>query len=277
METKKDEMYTKYSIGKVAELLGLSAEAIRYYENKGIITPERDPDSGYRYYNAWDLHMLLRARHYLAYGFSLEDIEKLFKSEALRAVQDSMHEQELVIEQELIRQTNLLRRIKQSEAMLQDAMDSVGKFELKYRPGIYRIDTQSNYTIGHFEEQRQLVRTWSDFVPFTFSTAAFIKEKMETGVTGFDFGLGICEEYAKLLHVEETKLIHYYPPCLCVHTCIPSRSSIYLSVDSLQPALRYMAERNLRLSGDVVTQVVCMTKPEQEYFNWHIAWFPIAL
>lgn len=31
----------------------------------------------------------------------------------------------------------------------------------------------------------------------------------------------------------------------------------------------------LSLAGDIVTQVACMTKPEEEYFNWHIVWFPI--
>lgn len=57
-------MYQKYSIGTMAKLMGISAEAIRYYESRNIISPVRDPETGYRYYNTWDFHMLLRARHY---------------------------------------------------------------------------------------------------------------------------------------------------------------------------------------------------------------------
>ena len=67
-------MYQKYSIGTMARLLGISAEAIRYYESRNIIQPVRDPETGYRYYNTWDFHMLLRARHYQNYGFSLEEV-----------------------------------------------------------------------------------------------------------------------------------------------------------------------------------------------------------
>lgn len=47
-------MYQKYSIGTMAKLMGISAEAIRYYESRNIISPVRDPETGYRYYNTWD-------------------------------------------------------------------------------------------------------------------------------------------------------------------------------------------------------------------------------
>ena len=40
--------------------------------------------------------------------------------------------------------------------------------------------------------------------------------------------------------------------------------------------LGFLRQNGLTLCGDVVTQVVCMTKPEEEYFNWHLVWFPIA-
>ena len=74
---------------------------------------------------------------------------------------------------------------------------------------------------------------------------------------------------------EEYELVQYYPPCSCVHTCVPSRSGKYLSLESLQEGFRYLKQNGLSLAGDIVTQVACMTKPEEEYFNWHIVWFPI--
>ena len=91
--------------------------------------------------------------------------------------------------------------------------------------------------------------------------------------SGFDFGMGLNEEYAQFLEVEETDQVQYYPPCLCVHTCLPSRSGQYLSLNSLKDSLDYLKSNGLELQGDI--QVVCMTKPEDEYFNWHIVWLPI--
>lgn len=268
-------MYQKYSIGTMANLLGISAEAIRYYESKNIIRPIRDPETGYRYYNTWDFHMLLRARHYQNYGFSLEEVADLFRSQDLLDIRDQMKAQEDGIQKEIVRQMNLLKRIRQSQEMLADAQSSIGQYRIGQRPGIYRMNTQKNYTLFKDKKDLDLVSQWTEKEPFVYSCALFYEEDMKKGTGDFEFGLGLNEEYAPFLGVEKTEKVQYYPPCLCVHTCVPSRSSKYLSVESLKDGMEYLRENNLDLKGDVVTQVVCMTKPEEEYFNWHIVWFPI--
>jgi len=268
-------MYQKYSIGTMANLLGISAEAIRYYESKNIIRPIRDPETGYRYYNTWDFHMLLRARHYQNYGFSLEEVADLFRSQDLLVIRDQMKAQEESIQREIVRQMNLLKRIRQSQEMLLDAQDSIGQYRIQQRPGIYRMNTQKNYTLFKDKKDLELVSQWTEKEPFVYSCALFYEENVRQGIGDFEFGLGLNEEYAPFLEVEKTEKVQYYPPCLCVHTCVPSRSGKYLSVENLKEGLEYLRKNNLELKGDVVTQVVCMTKPEEEYFNWHIVWFPI--
>lgn len=269
------KMYQKYSIGTMAKLMGISSEAIRYYESRNIISPVRDPETGYRYYNTWDFHMLLRARHYQNYGFSLEEIAELFRSHELAEIRGKMVDQEEMIQQEIIRQMNLLKRIRQSQQVLHDAKENVGKFRIEERPGIYRMNTQKNYTLFKKKEQLDLISEWTEKEPFVFSCAVFYQKNIEKGETEFDFRMGLREEYAQFLNVKESELVQYYPPCLCVHTCIPSRSGKYLSLESLKEGFRYLEQNGLSLAGDIVTQVACMTKPEEEYFNWHIVWFPI--
>lgn len=175
-------MYQKYSIGTMAKLMGISAEAIRYYESRNIISPVRDPETGYRYYNTWDFHMLLRARHYQNYGFSLEEIAELFRSHELGEIRGKMVDQEEMIQQEIIRQMNLLKRIRQSQQVLQDAKDSVGKFRIEERPGIYRMNTQKNYTLFKKKEQLDLISEWTEKEPFVFSCAVFYQKNIENGV-----------------------------------------------------------------------------------------------
>ena len=268
-------MYDKYSIGTMAGLLGISAEAIRYYESREIIKPVREAETGYRYYNTWDLHMLLRARHYQSYGFTLEEVAELFRSESLLEIKERMQTVEEGIEREIVRQMNLLKRIRQSQEMLEDAWNSVGKYQIRQRPGIYRMNTQKNYTLFKDKKDLELVSQWSARTPFVYSCALFYERDVKKGEGNFEFGLGVNEEYARFLGVEKTDKVQFYPACMCVHTCVPSRSGQYLSVDSLRGGIEYLRENNLELKGDVVTQVVSMTKPAEEYFNWHIVWFPI--
>ena len=269
-------MYQKYSIGKMASLLGISAEAIRYYESKGIIRPLRDPETGYRYYSTWDLHMLLRARHYQRYGFSLEQVSELFRSRELGFIQARLRDQEAAVEHEIIFQMNMLKRIRQSQAMIQDARESVGVFKLAQRPGIYRINTQQNYTLFRDKAQLGLVAEWAEKEPFVYSCAVFYEDRIRAGDSHFDFGMGLNEEYAEFLQVKQGSGVQYYPPCPCMHTCVPSRSGQYLTLESLRTGFDWLRRNGLDLAGDVATLVVCMTKPEEEYSNWHIVWYPVA-
>ncbi|MFR8348670.1 MAG: MerR family transcriptional regulator [Clostridium sp.] len=192
-------MYQKYSIGTMAKLMGISAEAIRYYESRNIISPVRDPETGYRYYNTWDFHMLLRARHYQNYGFSLEEIAELFRSHELAEIREKMVDQEEMIQQEIIRQMNLLKRIRQSQQVLQDAKDSVGKFRIEERPGIYRMNTQKNYTLFKKKEQLDLISEWTEKEPFVFSCAVFYQKNIENGESEFDFGNGTSGRVCTIL------------------------------------------------------------------------------
>lgn len=268
-------MYQKYSIGKMASLLGISAEAIRYYESKQIIQPLRDPETGYRYYSTWDFHMLLRARYYQKCGFSLEQISEMFRSRDLASIAHRLHDQEEAVQQELIYQMNLLKRMRQSQKLLAQAETCVGQYHLAQRPGLFRINTQKNYTLYKDQAHLDLISEWVEKEPFVYSCAVFYEEDIRAGQSRFDFGMGLDEEYASFLQVQAGEQVQYYPPCLCVHTCVPSRSGQYLTLENLRDGLRYLRKNGLTLAGDVVTQVVCMTKPENEYFNWHIVWFPV--
>ena len=52
----------KYRIGEMAEFFGLTKEAIRYYERKGIVTSTRDERTGYRYYERDEITTLKQIR-----------------------------------------------------------------------------------------------------------------------------------------------------------------------------------------------------------------------
>jgi MerR family copper efflux transcriptional regulator len=64
------------NIGDVAERTGLPAKTIRYYEEIGLIAPDRDAN-GYRRFDASHLHKLAFLGHARSLGFSIEDCRTL--------------------------------------------------------------------------------------------------------------------------------------------------------------------------------------------------------
>ncbi|SIT02340.1 Cu(I)-responsive transcriptional regulator [Roseivivax lentus] len=64
------------NIGDVAERAGLPPKTIRYYEEIGLVRPERMPN-GYRRFRDRDLHKLRFLGRARALGFSIEDCRTL--------------------------------------------------------------------------------------------------------------------------------------------------------------------------------------------------------
>lgn len=75
MSTKDGEL--TYRVGEVAEQLGLTLRTLKYYEELGLVTPQRT-ESRYRMYNEADIQRLERIRRMRAVGLSLNTIQTVF-------------------------------------------------------------------------------------------------------------------------------------------------------------------------------------------------------
>lgn len=64
-------------IGEAAKKSGMSAKTIRYYEEIGLVQPDRDPQSGYRDYSEEDVHNLTFLHRARDLGFSVKQCRDL--------------------------------------------------------------------------------------------------------------------------------------------------------------------------------------------------------
>jgi MerR family copper efflux transcriptional regulator len=64
------------NISEAAGRVGLPAKTIRYYEDIGLVAPQRD-QNGYRAFQARDLHALTFLARARSLGFSIEDCRAL--------------------------------------------------------------------------------------------------------------------------------------------------------------------------------------------------------
>lgn len=64
------------TITQVAAELGLTLRTIRFYEGRGIVTPQRNGRQGARYYDEAAIERLKEAQKLARYGFSIREIAK---------------------------------------------------------------------------------------------------------------------------------------------------------------------------------------------------------
>jgi DNA-binding transcriptional MerR regulator len=70
-------MVEGYTIGKVAELSGVSIDAIRFYERKGLTAKPRRNSSGYRIFSQEMLERICFIKWSRDLGFSLQEISEI--------------------------------------------------------------------------------------------------------------------------------------------------------------------------------------------------------
>ncbi|HUR15458.1 MAG TPA: MerR family transcriptional regulator [Mycobacteriales bacterium] len=73
-----------YGISVAAEILGMGAQALRTYESRGLIQPQRT-DGGTRRYSTRDLERLQRIGELLAGGLNLAGVSMVLDLEAENA------------------------------------------------------------------------------------------------------------------------------------------------------------------------------------------------
>lgn len=265
----------KYKIGDVARLLGITSEAIRHYEEQGIISPSKSKSSGYRYYNTWDINVLIQARAYRQFGYSLAETAELINQYDIPNTMSAFSQKEVDIEKEITWNMNLLRHIRYLKRVVSDAEANVEKYRIEYRPAMYRIDAQHGYNLYTDSQHRSLYHAWIDKVPFVFPSALFQQNSLEQGDNNFSFGMVVDEEYAEMLGVQKSEEVAFLPSCRCLYTTIKSHSDIPLSPQKFNFAFEYMRSQGIKLCGDIVSRVVLINKVGHEYVSWHQLWFPI--
>lgn len=66
-----------YSIGEVSKLCNISRKALRYYEDLGLIAPDKKGPNNYRYYSRHTILLIPIIKYYKQMGFTLDEMKNL--------------------------------------------------------------------------------------------------------------------------------------------------------------------------------------------------------
>lgn len=72
-------MDAELKIGRVAKEAGVNIQTVRYYERRGLLSPEAYRDSGYRLYSREAVRKIRFIKNAQELGFTLDEIARLLK------------------------------------------------------------------------------------------------------------------------------------------------------------------------------------------------------
>ncbi len=132
-------------INEVEKLIGISKKNIRFYEEQGLLNPDRNRENGYREYSMDDLEQLKRIKFFRKLSIPLEEIRKM--QNTYFTLSECMERHLVYLQQEernLICTREMCRQILDSNCMIQDLevnsyLETMEKME---REGVHFMDVK---------------------------------------------------------------------------------------------------------------------------------------
>jgi len=267
----------KYSVGEIANLLGISIVAVRNYEKCGLIEPERNEQNNYREYNAIDLNLIRRARSYMSYGFSMSEATEILLEDDLGGLSRELAEKEKSIEQELIRQYHLLSFTRQHAAYLRRLSVCEGECTIEMSPSFYGFPYREGVQISEDKALHERVRVWNDIRPVAETLLVYRAEEFTKGVKQYQSGLCMEEQYAQLFGIVEDEYVRRYPARKAVHAMVSRTFEPDLENwdSNLDRVVDWIRERGLTITDDIFGRVLHTSKSSGRWLHHIEIWAPI--
>ncbi len=158
-------MEEKYTAGELAELAGVSARTIRYYDMKGLLKPVSYTEGGYRLYDGESALQLQKIKLLQYAGLSLKQIDHMLESQSEDSIIEILWQQKLLLEQKR-------NQMNQVIASLEDALFACSETgsERERMESVLDIlhvkdmETPFDYRYGLYETYSESQQDWFQWV-----------------------------------------------------------------------------------------------------------------
>jgi len=204
-----------YSIKDLAEILGCSTSAIRYFEKENLITVEKEKN-GYRYYNVVDIFRMLSYTKYRSMGFPMKSIIAQFSGKE--------NNRSVILERVEFYKAEALRKA-QKYADLANAIENhlgsirkidslLNQYELAQSPELIVMCDEECGWISKNRTSQHIVHEWVEAMPDV--QLAVLHRNM--GLS--DFGYLIETEKQRKLGLPLGLKVELLPQTSCLHTVV---------------------------------------------------------
>lgn len=270
------EIIRSYTTSDICSMYGLSVSGLRYFEEKGLIHPQREQGNRYRVFSLTDCSRLFFCRMLRQYGFSMDQSVQLVLSATPEEYQDKLTRQERLIEAEIARKQLLLGALRRTRDLIHQSAHAL-PVELTFSPSFLRLRLRSSGRHGGACENTEDFQKWYAALPFTAASLRFDRSAMNEpgGEYTYDMGFIITVQEAAghgIVPNENTSLLPSRP---CLYTILHGRDDLNNIHTNIPAILREISDRQLALCGDPVTRMICSLDTGKGMERFDEAWFPI--
>lgn len=224
----------QFTIGDVSKRLGISRDSLRFYEKKGIISPQK-LENGYRCYSYEDIRRLLDIMFYRRLNFSIEDINQIVHQSSFGSYYTMIQEKIAEEKQEVERHRRSLIHLKYLTQLYKNIDDYLNEYDIRPLRRYYKVDESlidklAAHDLCYIYQEYQLRKTMPEQVDEYYLFAA------DTASI-----LGLEEQLSGHLFIQHER---------CIYTVIASASHIP-DTHSVMKAVCWARDHGYSLEGTV--------------------------
>jgi len=267
----------RYKIGELAAMLGIPTETLRFYEQKGLITPTRDESSGYRYFETDDFFRLLIIKSLRGFEFTLSETLAIINEPDVRArirLMETKKEEFRLVQEKY---AALREHADTYVRALEEVERSLWKCRIETGPSMYACMALDNqYAYKGMDGLAAVNQRWLDASPFPQMALSMDRQSFENSAERrpFRYGLAIDEADAERLGLEAAPPVFRFPARRAVHTVFRVPLGAH-PADSLGHLFDFLAENGLEPAGDALGHLIYQTYCPGEEAGYFRMWVPV--
>lgn len=244
-------------IGTFKSLTGVSEATLRFYERLGLLSPRRDAENDYRYYDELNFVELAQARQLTSFDIALGELPAHGRDLPIEGMRSVLADKRQVLEKRIEDLYERLARIKLHEAFFEEFASPTVVKKANIR-GIYRLFITDPETAAH-PDLEATARRWLSYAPYVHSTLRIRLSELQSGSPDpfpVDVGVGLLERYFLESGEKFAEPMQFSPPSTSIQGSVTVDDLRGITRRDIQPFLDFMSESSLLPQGDLFGWIV---------------------
>lgn len=196
----------KVSITALSIAYGLTPEALRYYEEKGLLTPERTPANGFRRFSIADVQRLGIIKSLQRQGFSLDEIRRILTDCPQTELIAMMDEKRTQLREQLTLSRAIYDRLTAGTDLLRDCAQLCMRPRLCAGCAAYLIDYESVEALWNAVPRAPLLMDLIDALPLTSYCTTVPLARLQRKEHPTRVGLVAPAEFMAVIHADFSRM-----------------------------------------------------------------------
>lgn len=259
-------------ISELAQMLGITPEAVRKYETKGIVQVKRDEGNKYRKYTTWEVFSMLHARRYAQLGFTLGQAAEMLRTSDGNAYIRNIEDIQMKLAEEVAWKRKLIMLLDKKKKERCNIEFQGDRIQIEHLDEMMYFEFANNLCLQK-ETNRQMREEWLKALPFVSEYVICGREKDSRISAGF----AISKKDAELYGLNQLKGMRVVSESMCA-TCILKGDYDELIMEKqISEAANKIEEKGYRITGAVVAEIFDYAKIDGKYEALHKCYFPIEI